>query len=105
MLAPPTTPRFALPLLGQEGRTPAQPRAGGEVAAAAGLVLRDPLTTSLADEEDHRREREAGMLVEKLEAILGSWRIATDREGGEATRPVEPRDIMILTRRRTHLAV
>jgi ATP-dependent helicase/nuclease subunit A len=105
MLTSPTTPRFALPLLGQEGRTPAQPRAGGEVAAAAGLVLRDPLATSLADEEDHRREREAGMLVEKLEAILGSWRIATDREGGEATRPVEPRDIMILTRRRTHLAV
>jgi ATP-dependent helicase/nuclease subunit A len=69
------------------------------------LDLRDPLTTPLADEEDRRREREAEMLVEKLGAILGSWRVATNREGGAATRAVEPRDVMILTRRRTHLAV
>ena len=71
----------------------------------AAIELRDPLTTALPDEEDRRREREAEMLVEKLEVILGTWRVATDREGGGATRPVEPRDIMILTRRRTHLAV
>jgi ATP-dependent helicase/nuclease subunit A len=71
----------------------------------AAIDLRDPLTTPLADEEDRRREREAEMLVEKLGAILGSWRVATDREGGAAARPVEPRDVMILTRRRTHLAV
>jgi ATP-dependent helicase/nuclease subunit A len=70
----------------------------------AAIELRDPLTTPLADEEDRRREREAEMLVEKLGAILASWRVATDREGKE-TRPAEPRDIMILTRRRTHLAV
>ena len=71
----------------------------------AALALRDPLTTPLADEEDRRREREAEMLVEKLGAILGAWRIAADRDGGSATRRVELRDIMILTRRRTHLAV
>ena len=71
----------------------------------AAIALRDPLATPLADEEDRRREREAEMLVEKLGAILGSWRVATAREGGAATRPVEPRDVMILTRRRTHLAV
>ncbi len=70
----------------------------------AAIELRDPLATPLADEEDRRREREAEMLVEKLGAILGAWRVATDREGKE-TRPAEPRDIMILTRRRTHLAV
>src|SRR5262245_4119780 len=72
---------------------------------AAGLALRDPLTTPLADEEDRRREREAEMLVEKLGAILGTWHIAADRDGGGGTRRVEPRDIMILTRRRTHLAI
>jgi ATP-dependent helicase/nuclease subunit A len=75
------------------------------IAPVSSLILRNPLATRLADEEDQRREREAEMLVEKLEAILGGWRIAADREGGGATRPVEPRDIMILTRRRTHLAV
>jgi ATP-dependent helicase/nuclease subunit A len=73
-------------------------------ADSSSLDLRDPLTTPLADEEDRRREREAEMLVEKLGAIFGAWRVATDREGKE-TRPAEPRDIMILTRRRTHLAV
>jgi ATP-dependent helicase/nuclease subunit A len=91
------------------GRVEVLPLARGDAAPgaepAAGLALRDPLTTALADEEDRRREREAEMLVEKLGAILGSWRIATDREGGAATRPVEPRDVMVLTRRRTHLAV
>ena len=79
-------------------------RAGERESEPSSLELRDPLTTPLADEEDRRREREAEMLVEKLGAILGAWRVATDREGKE-TRPAEPRDIMILTRRRTHLAV
>ena len=72
---------------------------------SAAISLRDPLATALTDEEDRRREREAEMLVEKLQVILASWRIAAAREGGGATRRVEPRDIMILTRRRTHLAV
>jgi ATP-dependent helicase/nuclease subunit A len=89
----------ASPLLPEEG---SHSVAAGVVGA---LALRDPLTTALADEEDRRREREAEMLVEKLGVILGSWRVATDREGGGGARPVEPRDLMILTRRRTHLAV
>jgi ATP-dependent helicase/nuclease subunit A len=76
-----------------------------EAGPAAGLALRDPLAAPLADEEDRRREREAEMLVEKLGAILGAWQIAADRDGGGGTRRVEPRDIMILTRRRTHLAI
>jgi ATP-dependent helicase/nuclease subunit A len=77
-----------------------------EAEPVAELALRDPLTTPLTDEEDRRREREAEMLVEKLGAILGTWRIAADREGGGgSTRRVEPRDIMVLTRRRTHLAI
>jgi ATP-dependent helicase/nuclease subunit A len=69
------------------------------------LELRDPLTASLADEEDQRREREAATLAQGIAEILRSWRIAADREGRGGTRAVEPRDIMILTRRRTHLAV
>ena len=77
------------------------PPAGGGVPAEG---LRNPLHEPLADAEDRRREREAGMLVEKLRAIVGNWRVASDPKGGE-TRPATYRDVMILTRRRTHLAI
>ena len=84
------------------------PAAGGVPAQAGGVVgaltLRDPLREPLADSEDRRREREAVMLVEKLGAIIGNWRIAADLTSG-ATRPAEYRDVMILVRRRTHLAI
>jgi len=75
-----------------------------ESEPAARLHLRDPLREPLADPEDRRREREAVMLVEKLGAIVGNWRVAAGLTNG-ATRPAEYRDVMILVRRRTHLAI
>lgn len=93
---------------GKPGRVEVLPlarsEAAREMAAAAELKLRNPLETPLADEEDRRREREAEMLVEKLRAIIGKWQVATGPEG-EATRPADFRDVMILVRRRTHLAI
>jgi ATP-dependent helicase/nuclease subunit A len=75
-----------------------------EAEPTAGFGLRNPLREPLADAEDRRREREAEMLVEKLGVIIGKWRVALDLKGGE-TRPAEYRDVMILVRRRTHLAI
>jgi ATP-dependent helicase/nuclease subunit A len=89
----------------RESESPSAIRHPPSAIDRTAIELRDPLTTPLADEEDRRREREAEMLVEKLGAIFGTWRIAADRDGGGGTRRVEPRDLMILTRRRTHLAV
>ena len=88
------------------GGVPAQ--AGGVVGADAdptgGIALRNPLRAPLADVEDRRREREAEILVEKLGAIVGHWRIAADLRG-DKTRPARYGDVMILVRRRTHLAI
>jgi len=88
------------------GGVPAQ--AGGVVGAepdpSGGVALRNPLREPLADAEDRRREREAEMLVEKLGVIVGSWRVADDLKVGER-RPARYSDVMILTRRRTHLAI
>ena len=67
-------------------------------------ALRNPLDTPLTDAEDRRREDEATLLVQGIEAIVGKWRIATDLNG-EKARIAEYRDIMILVRRRTHLAI
>ncbi|MGH6690332.1 MAG: UvrD-helicase domain-containing protein, partial [Gammaproteobacteria bacterium] len=84
------------------------PPARGGVSRSDGVVgamtLRDPLHEPLSDPEDRRREREAAMLVEKLASIIGNWRVAADPTSG-ATRPAEYRDVMILVRRRTHLAI
>jgi ATP-dependent helicase/nuclease subunit A len=66
--------------------------------------LRNPLEQPLADDDDRPREREAEMLVEKIRAIHGKWQVATDLKG-EQTHPADYRDIMILVRRRTHLAI
>jgi ATP-dependent helicase/nuclease subunit A len=92
----------------KRGRVEVLPLAQGDPAQAAGpiegLKLRDPLREALAGEEDHRREREAEMLVERLRAIIGIWQVAADLKGAE-TRPADYRDVMILVRRRTHLAI
>jgi ATP-dependent helicase/nuclease subunit A len=109
-----------LPLAQREGFPPARgdesPPAGGGVPAQAGgvvgaephptggVALRNPLREPLADAEDRRREREAAMLVDKLGSIVGRWLIADDLKAGER-RPARYSDVMILTRRRTHLAI
>jgi ATP-dependent helicase/nuclease subunit A len=74
-----------------------------EAEPTAGFKLRNPLREPLADEEDRRREREAEMLVEKLRVIVGNWWVVDVKSG--KTRPAEYGDVMILVRRRTHLAI
>jgi ATP-dependent helicase/nuclease subunit A len=90
------------------GRVEILPLVRGTDAAAGqasdGKALRNPLERPLTDVEDRRREDEAGLLVKGIEAIVGRWRIATDPRG-DRTRVAEYRDIMILVRRRTHLAI
>ncbi|MBU1691234.1 MAG: UvrD-helicase domain-containing protein [Gammaproteobacteria bacterium] len=66
------------------------------------LILRDPLTEALEEEEDQRVEREAQQLAEKISSMVSSWQIAT--ENGEG-RPAEFRDILLLKRSRTRLEI
>src|SRR4029453_1587021 len=66
-------------------------------------ALRNPLEAPLIDVEDSRRKREAGLLVAKIQEICETWRGA-DMEG-KGFRAAEFRDVMILVRRRTHLAI
>jgi ATP-dependent helicase/nuclease subunit A len=93
---------------GKPGRVEVLPLVKGDPAPAAGAAgaagLRNPLEARLADVEDRRREREAEGLVAKLREIHERWQVAAD-PAGNAFRRVEYRDIMILVRRRTHLAI
>ena len=66
-------------------------------------TLRNPLEAPLIDVEDSRRKREADLLVSKIREIRETWRVA-DMEG-KAFRAAEYRDVMLLVRRRTHLAI
>ena len=76
---------------------------GGKVDDAGGDgELRDPLVAPLAQAEDQRRVEEAALVAQRLGAMIGVWRIADGRGG---TRPLACGDVMLLTRRRTHLAV
>lgn len=100
----PLAQREESPSAGGEVPAPAGAVVGAEPRSAGGIALRDPLSEPLADAEDRRREREAEMLVEKLRVIIGNWWVADDRIPGN-TRPSEYRDVMILVRRRTHLAI
>lgn len=64
--------------------------------------LRNPLLSPLIVEEDRRRDDEAALLARKISMMVGQWMI-DDGRGGR--RPLRCADIMILVRRRTHLAV
>ena len=66
------------------------------------LVLRNPLTEAVEEEEDQRVEREAQQLAEKIGSMVGKWQVAT--ENGEG-RPAEFRDILLLKRSRTRLEI
>ncbi|OFZ69591.1 MAG: hypothetical protein A2Z01_08125 [Betaproteobacteria bacterium RBG_16_58_11] len=72
-----------------------------EAAEAAQLGLRNPLTTPLADAAESAHQREAERIASSIQAIAGQWAI---HEKG-ARRAAEYRDIMLLTRTRTHLRV
>lgn len=67
---------------------------------AAGL--RNPLLSPLVVEEDRRRDDEAALLARQIGMMVGRWQI-DDGHGGR--RLLRCADIMILVRRRTHLAV
>jgi ATP-dependent helicase/nuclease subunit A len=89
------------------GRVEVLPLAGKGTAAVPPVggipAPRNPLLQALVVEEDRRREQEAEMLVAKLLAIHGKWRVAGDGEGA-MPRPAQWRDVMILVRGRIHLA-
>ncbi|MBY0268519.1 MAG: UvrD-helicase domain-containing protein [Burkholderiales bacterium] len=63
--------------------------------------LRDPLLSPLLVEEDRRRDDEAALLARQIGVMVGRWLI----DDGHGGRPLRCADIMILVRRRTHLAV
>ncbi|MDB5905188.1 MAG: UvrD/REP helicase, partial [Betaproteobacteria bacterium] len=63
--------------------------------------LRNPLEHPFEVQLDLRREDEAKQLVAGIERIVGRWQVAD----GESSRAASYRDIMILVKRRTHLAV
>ncbi len=87
------------------GRVEVLPLAAGDAKAAraapSGLALRDPLVAELEVDEDRRREREADMLTARIHDIVGNWLVLDERGEG---RPARYSDIMVLVRRRTHLA-
>ena len=90
---------------GKRGRVEVLPLVAAAPGGPAGeRVMRNPLTERLELEEDRRREDEARQLVDGIRAIHGRWRIS-DGPRGERERPADYRDIMILVRRRTHLAI
>ncbi len=66
------------------------------------MVLRDPLTEPVEEEEDQRVEREARQLAEKIDSMVGTWQISTENGAG---RPAEFRDILLLKRSRTRLEI
>ncbi|HEV7800256.1 MAG TPA: UvrD-helicase domain-containing protein, partial [Burkholderiales bacterium] len=74
------------------------------IDAAVAMLLRNPLEQALEVELDRRREDEAQQLAVKIREIVGCWQVAED-ESGSRTRPASYRDIMILVKRRTHLAI
>jgi ATP-dependent helicase/nuclease subunit A len=88
------------------GRVEVLPLVKIDPAAEPGpaAVLRNPLEARLADDEDRRREREAEVLVARIREIHDTWKVAADLDG-DAFRRIEFRDIMLLVRRRTHLAI
>ncbi len=63
--------------------------------------LRDLLSTPQASEAESRRALEAEELARGLRTIVGNWLI----KDGDKQRPIEYRDVMILTRGRTQLRV
>jgi len=73
-------------------------------AVGVGLALRNPLTTPLSAEEDLRHENEAAQLVAGLRAMIGRWEVWDDAHG-ECKRLARYSDVMVLVRRRTHLAI
>ena len=75
--------------------------AKSDAAEAAQIGLRNPLTTPLEEAAESAQQREAERIASSIQAIVGHWVIF---EKG-SRRVAEYRDIMLLTRMRTHLRV
>ncbi|MBT9611689.1 MAG: UvrD-helicase domain-containing protein [Burkholderiales bacterium] len=75
--------------------------AKAEATEITQIDLRNPLTTPLADSAESAHQREAERIATSIQAIVGQWAI---HEKG-TRRAAEYRDIMLLTRMRTHLRV
>ena len=80
----------------------AQKTTGAALAAVSTSSMRNPLERALELEEDRCREDEAQLLAERIGEIVATWMVTDD---GATSRPVRYRDIMVLVKRRTHLAV
>ncbi len=85
------------------GRIEVLPLAMNDAAVEATVPagLRNPLQTPLAVDEELRRTREAAALAEGIARRVGVWQVADDNGG---SRPARYADVMVLVRRRTHLA-
>jgi len=89
------------------GRIEILPLARHDVRQAALTLpqsLRDPLVEPLEEDEDLRRESEAAQLVQRIQQMVAQWELPAKTDASER-RPVAYSDIMILVRRRTHLAL
>ncbi len=87
------------------GRIEVLPLAVNDAPIAEPLsnALRNPLLMPLEVADDQRRAREAESLVEGITRMVGKWQVADD-PAGKVTRPARYSDVMVLVRRRTHLA-
>ena len=74
---------------------------GGGEGENVELVLRDPLTTPRAETEESARHQEAVQFAALLQTIVADWSVY--EKGIE--RRASYADVMVLVRRRTHLAV
>jgi ATP-dependent helicase/nuclease subunit A len=74
-----------------------------KAAASEGLqaTLRNPLTTPLDEESESAQQGEAERIAMTIQAIVGQWEIIDHG----VRRAADYRDIMLLTRTRTHLRV
>lgn len=103
-----------LPLQGAEDDDMGAEEAPDEAEPAPPLALRNALLTADEEVEDLRRQREAGVLAQKINEIVGrgretpgvAWAIDVRSSDGASTRrSARYGDFMLLVRSRTHLAV
>ncbi|MBI5918159.1 MAG: UvrD-helicase domain-containing protein [Nitrosomonadales bacterium] len=73
-----------------------------EAELASALMLRNPLLEARAEQGGSAREAEAEQFAAKVAEIVGNWHV---HEENGTVRPAQYGDIMVLVRKRTHLAI
>ncbi|BBE50437.1 ATP-dependent helicase/nuclease subunit A [Ferriphaselus amnicola] len=73
-----------------------------EAEPAGALVLRNPLLEARAEKGGSAREAEAEQFAARVAEIVGNWHVH-DEDG--TVRPAQYGDLMVLVRKRTHLAI